>query len=123
VLKLIDSFVFDVASYRGLTDADILRQPGSWLLSQYEHVMRGRWNDMMSHAVAVELGVSRGVSVALSSKKVNLPPLPSFEDTFKLRSSHPAARPAWVDKFERVNRVGRYATKNAENIEDTEPEL
>jgi hypothetical protein len=73
-------------------------------------VQRARWQDWLDAITATEMGVIRGVSVALSDPKkpAKLPPLPTWEEmqkrARKLMEETGPARPAWFDKYEEANR-------------------
>lgn len=124
--KLIDDLVFDVASYRGLTDAYIHAQPGSWLLDQFERVLRARWGEAMGVVTATEVALSRVLTLALSKKKQTLKPLPSFDEVMgrkekerRALEDRPGPSTSWIEKFERVNRIGRFRDIVDDDAEET----
>jgi len=106
--NLLEALVFDVASYRGLPDISVWRMPVSWLFAEYERVQRARWGQFVDRAMSTEIGVSRGVAVALSDskKKVSLPPLPTWDEVQKQADEARRAvkRPAWFEAYEQANR-------------------
>lgn len=74
---------------------------------------------------AVEVGLSRVLRVALSKKTdKKLPPLPSYDEAMGRRvpADAPAPGPAWIDGFERVNKVGQYGRERFRNVDDTDEE-
>jgi hypothetical protein len=77
---LIERIVFEVASHRGLTDDYVVAHPASWLLSQYDQVLRARWAEVQGIASATELGVTRAIIPMLSKKKPKLPNFPTFDE-------------------------------------------
>jgi len=74
----------------------------AWLLTTYKRVLRSRWDAQIQAVQGAELAVGRAIAQAFSSKKLALPPLPTFEEV--LRSRLPAELPEWMVKFEAANR-------------------
>jgi hypothetical protein len=102
--------IFEVASYRALTDDWIHRRPVSWLFDQYERVQRAKWGEWVEGVSAIEVGVIRGGSALMSDPKkpVRLPPLPRWDEIQGRKASAErqlTGRPAWFDRYERANRL------------------
>ncbi len=107
--ELLEAMLFEVASFRAVTDEYVHRKPVGWLFSQYEAVQRTQWAAWREQVTAVEVGVNRALAVALSGKKkVKLPPLPTWSEvrdkTKGAQQQQRRQRPAWMEKFEEINR-------------------
>ena len=112
VILLLERIMFEIASFRALSDDQIAGQSASWLFSQYDQVLRARYTQAIGIASSTELGVSRALVPLLSGKKKSkkMPKYPTFEETMKSAQDRaPAARAGGQDvfktKFEAVNMV------------------
>lgn len=104
--ELIENLLFDVATYRRLPDEAITFRPPAWLFDQYERVQRARWGEFNSAVTASEMGVLRGLARAFS-KDAHPPDLPTYDDWLAEQTGDNKRLPAWMDKFEDVNRNRR----------------
>ena len=114
---LIERIVFEVASFRGLTDDYVVNHPASWLLSQYDQVLRARWAEVQGIASATELGVTRALVPMVSKKKPKLPNFPTFDEVMaaarkRVPSGKGRKRSKFQEKFEAANAI-RLTTKDS----------
>jgi hypothetical protein len=62
---------------------------------------------------ATEMGIGRALSAALSKKSAALKPLPTYDEVVEKGKAKEAQRKkprsSWIDRFERANKIGRYA--------------
>lgn len=75
----------------------------SELLVIYKRVLRSQWNLGMAQTRAVELGTTRAITQAFSSKKARLPDLPDFDRAMRDMLPPGARLPDWMRKFEEAN--------------------
>lgn len=95
-----------------------------WLFAQYDLVERARWDEWTGAVAAAETGVIRALAVSFSSKRKNLPPLPTWKELIRTEEeavSGLSRRSNWIERFERVNRIGKYAVRDDDD--DNEGDL
>ena len=118
--------MFEVGSHWHLSPQAIGRQSVRWLFATYERLQRQRYNEAKLRVFETEIAVERALMLILSKKgKRKLPPLPSYEEMVKgsHREQSPPQKPAWMLKYEEVNRERLCGGREPTPDEDNEQEI
>ena len=93
--------MWEVATYRHLSDESIRQRSAAWLFAEYERVAEAQWRRTTLWVMAVETGVGRALSQALGGKKP--PDLPDYDELVAEASQVRKRLPAWQYVYERAN--------------------
>lgn len=89
------------------------RNPVRWLFSTYEMVQRTKYQRSMARISEMELATLRALAQFHGKKKRRLPPLPTYEQSVAVEeqvvTSVESEKPAWMSKYEEVNKARRIA--------------
>ena len=79
---LLEHMVFEIGSYRGVSDCEIYDRPVRWLFDASEHVARNRWTEYVAMVSATETALQRTIALAFTKKgqTPKLPPLPTWDE-------------------------------------------
>jgi len=70
-------------------------------------VQQANWTEFTGLVTATEIALGRSLAQALSTKKVDLPPLPTWDDLGRRKKKAPEGKSDFVRRFEAVNRKDR----------------
>jgi len=66
-------------------------------------VQQANWTEFTGLVTATEIALGRSLAQALSTKKVDLPPLPTWDDLGRSKKKVPEGKSDFVQRFEAVN--------------------
>ena len=120
---LLETLLFEVASFRSVTDEYVWSKPVGWLFSQYDLVQRAKWDRWVEGVAGMELAVVRGVAVTFSGSKkpARLPPLPTWSELQERKRETARVKPDWILRFEQANRMGPW--RDGEDADDVDKDL
>lgn len=108
IVELLTTISFQVGSYWHLSIEAIGRYPVRWLFHTYELVQKARYQKEIAHVHTIELGHLRALIRFHSKRHSRMPKLPSYEESVAIeeKTTRPvkARQPAWMIKYEEVNK-------------------
>lgn len=101
------------------------RYPVRWLFDTYEMVRRAKYQRSMARISEMELAMLRALAQFHSKKKRRLPPLPTYEQSVaveeQVTTSARPEKPAWMFKYEEVNKARRMQGPEIEDKNGKDP--